>query len=67
MDVNEILEIKGDKVFVVHPDNTVAEAAGALVAGHIGALLVVDGRPTTAHLILIHSASALTSSSVTPG
>ena len=43
MDVNDLLKMKkSDKVFVIHSSDTIPQAAGALIASHIGALVVLD-------------------------
>ena len=41
--VAEILKTKGDAVFTLAPDATVAEAAAQLVERQVGALIVCDG------------------------
>lgn len=41
--VAEILKTKGDVVFTLAPDATVAEAAARLVERQVGALIVCDG------------------------
>jgi len=41
--VTEILKAKGDTVFTMAPDQTVAAAAGELMQRRVGAVVVLDG------------------------
>tara|TARA_R110002072_G_scaffold67031_8_gene164706 strand:+ start:2762 stop:3223 length:462 start_codon:yes stop_codon:yes gene_type:complete len=42
MNVQEILDLKGNFVLTIRPEATVSEAAGVLAKNHIGAIVVID-------------------------
>jgi CBS domain-containing protein len=49
--VSQLLKTKGDLVFTIHPDETIAAAAAQLVDRRVGALVALDSRDHVAGIM----------------
>ncbi|MEO6378947.1 MAG: CBS domain-containing protein [Caulobacteraceae bacterium] len=49
--VSQLLKTKGDLVFTIHPDESIASAAAQLVDRRVGALVALDSRDEVAGIV----------------
>ena len=49
--VSQLLKTKGDLVFTIHPDESIAAAAAQLVDRRVGALVALDSRDEVAGIV----------------